>query len=378
MKVRMIELSQQLKYIDIAKVKFVLDNKVCIKDYAYIIHDKDVGVESHIHLMMRFDNAYDTKHVAQWFCVAEQYLCKIKGKFGDALLYLTHGNAPTKYQYAVDEVVSNFDFQNEKVSGGDSRRIEIEKLIDDGVIKEYNLYKYIDVVEYDKYKKSIDNAFSFRAKRLRGVERKMNCIFISGGSQTGKTTFAKQWAVDQGYDFFVSGSSNDPFDGYEGQDCIILDDLRPSDWKFSDLLKILDNNTASMVKSRYKNVLLECKVVVITTILDIDDFYKKLQEYDDEPIIQLKRRCSVMIKFDKDFMRQHVWNKNTLQYDYVGMLPNPITAQYNAEKMTDAEKMDLLASVMGYGKDTVEKLKELAELDKMEVTEVKEDVQLGW
>lgn len=41
---------------------------------------------------------------------------------------------------------------------------------------------------------------------------------------------------------------------------IILVDLRPSCMGLSDLLKMLDNNTSSTVKSRYKNKVLECDV----------------------------------------------------------------------------------------------------------------------
>ena len=37
------------------------------------------------------------------------------------------------------------------------------------------------------------------------------------------------------------------------EDVLILDDLRDSDFKFTDLLKILDNHTKSTVKSRYHN-----------------------------------------------------------------------------------------------------------------------------
>ena len=57
----------------------------------------------------------------------------------------------------------------------------------------------------------------------------------SGDAGTGKTTYAKDLAVKKGYSIFVSSGSNDVLDGYGGEDCIILDDLRPSCMGLSDL-----------------------------------------------------------------------------------------------------------------------------------------------
>ncbi|MGM8259467.1 AAA family ATPase, partial (plasmid) [Clostridium perfringens] len=111
----------------------------------------------------------------------------------------------------------------------DERKEEILNLIDAGIIREYNIHDYLTVIEYDKYKKNIDNAFKFRVNKLmQKVERKMDCYFITGRSGTGKTTYAKQLAKEKGYSVYISSGSNDVLDSYQGQDCIILDDLRPS------------------------------------------------------------------------------------------------------------------------------------------------------
>ena len=128
-------------------------------------------------------------------------------------------------------------------------------------------HENITIEEYDKYKKSIDNAFKYRTDIMKGVKRNMECVYI-----TGKSTYAKMMCEDKGYSVFVSSGSNDVLDGYTGQDCIILDDLRPSCMGLSDLLKMLDNNTASTVKSRYKNKVLECKLIIVTSVLKIDEF----------------------------------------------------------------------------------------------------------
>ena len=85
------------------------------------------------------------------------------------------------------------------------------------------------MADYVKYGKQIRTAFEYRLKRLeRMVDRKMDVIYIYGNSGTGKTTYAKMIAQEKGYEIFTSSGTNDPFDGYKGEECVILDDLRGS------------------------------------------------------------------------------------------------------------------------------------------------------
>lgn len=366
MRLKLCDIVQQLEYLSIEKVKQVLEEKSCIRDYAYIIHDKDVDIHGnlkapHIHLALRLNNSYDTKHIAQWFGITENYVSKVKGKWVDVLKYLTHENAKGKFQYSRDKVVSNFNFNDvvDSVSSRrDERREEIISKIVDGEIREYNYFDYIGIVEYDKYKKSIDNAFKYRLDKIKGVERKMECVFITGDSGTGKTTYAKRIAKEKGYSIFVSSGSNDPLDDYKGQDCIILDDLRPSCMGLSDLLKMLDNHTASSVKSRYKNKVLECKMIIITTTLDIDNFFNNVFSEEKETIIQLKRRCSVMIKFDMDYYYNYLYQDSKRDYVYLGKLANPITLERKMEEMSRESQLSKLAEVLGLSKDLIENIRD--------------------
>lgn len=378
LRVRSIELVQQKKLLDIHNMVKVINEKSCIKDFAYIDHNKDVKedgtpVESHVHLMLRFSEVQDTKYIAKWFNVPENQLCKIKGKFADALCYLTHENAPDKYQYDESEVVSNFDFKKEKEKKSSNlRKEEIINKIVSGEIREYNYYEYITINEYDKYRKSIDNAFKYRIDKIKGVSRQMECVFITGDSGTGKTTYAKKIADEKGYSVFVSSGSNDPLDDYKGQDCILLDDLRPSCMGLSDLLKMLDNHTASTVKSRYKNKVLECKMIIITTTLDIDKFFNNVFSEEKETIVQLKRRCNVMLKFDMDYIHNYLWQGKIRNYEYMGKIPNPITLEMNVDNMTTEQKLDKLAEILGLSKDLVETLRDNC------LEEVKDNEQIEW
>ena len=107
-----------------------------------------------------------------------------------------------------EEVHSNFDFAVEAEKAlskkkASQRKEEIIELIRSGVVREYNYTEYITALEYDKFKRAIDNAFTYRRDTLKSLDRHMNVIYIYGGSGTGKTTYAKQLATNKGLSCYI-------------------------------------------------------------------------------------------------------------------------------------------------------------------------------
>lgn len=326
-----------------------------IKDYAWILHDKDVKAdgtpkEEHIHLMLRFKDSVPTDAIlAKLKGVCEvQQLEKMK-KWNSALAYLCHKNAPDKHLYEDAEVHSNFDWlaDAEKAISGNVRLSVILKQIEDGTIKQFNIHDYVTIDEYTTWKRKIDNGFAYRLEKIKGANREMDCIFITGDSGVGKTTLAKEMCEDRGYSVYVSSASNDVVDDYKGQDAIILDDLRPSSLGLSDLLKMLDNNTASSVKSRFRNKVLECKLIIITSTLPIDKFFSQVFESENETKIQLMRRCESYITMTKDKIIYRMWNKASREYDVFPAVDNLITLRYKAEELTPEQKLEKVAQIFG-------------------------------
>ena len=215
--------------------------------------------------------------------------------------------------------------------------------------------KYISAIENDKYSKSIENAFKYREDiLLSNTNRDMKCIFIKGDSGFGKTSFAKVWCKKQGLDFFVSSGSNDPLDGYKGQPAIILDDLRPSTYNLSDLLKLLDNNTATSVKSRYRNKVLETEYIIITTVLDIDTFFKKVFSEEKETIVQLKRRCGYYMEVAKDEIVIYNYDNDKRDYQHNCVIKNPIP-EYIKKNIVKNEESNDLISKFSLSEDDIKK-----------------------
>ena len=350
----------------------VLNEWSVIKDYAWIVHDKDMKddgtpKEPHIHCMLRFNGAVPTKAIlarvasvtGSDIVVKEEHLQKMKN-WNSAVAYLTHENRPDKYQYPREEVISNYDFgaDIDKAMQGKVKLAVLLEGIATGKIKEYNIHEYCTVSEYVEWNSKIKGAFEYRTKTLlmKG-DRDMKCIYIQGDSGTGKTSYAKEVCENKEFSYFVSSGSNDVLDGYGGQDAIILDDLRPSALSLSDLLKMLDNNTSSSVKSRYKNKVLECRLIVITTTLNIDDFFRQVFSEQPETAKQLRRRCETLIKMTKETMEPHAYDRLNDEYLSIGRLPNPIAVKYGlTEERTKEIMADSLLELLGKTKGMEEAL----------------------
>ena len=275
-----------------------------IKKWAYIVHDKD-DTRPHYHIALHFGGAsVDTAQVAKWFNLGytdengvehtgENFISKIKGRWTDVLQYLTHGNdsQKNKYQYPLSDVHANFDFETE---------IANAKTLGD-----FEHYSYAQQLQYVNSLPLSEKAQAF--SRLRklwelqcqlltlNTDRHIQVIFITGKGGTGKTYYAKKLLASQGYDFCVSSSSNDPFQDYMGQKAIILDDMRDTAFGYEDLLKLLDNNTSSSVKSRFSNKVFNGEMIVITSPVPLVYWYKELQYDKNDTLQQLYRRISCYV-----------------------------------------------------------------------------------
>ena len=365
--VRRIEIVSRL-YADDGTVLFDMDKaaaviqakKGVIKEYAYIVHDKDTydndsGAHKkgdlkppHVHLLLRFEDnqPQHTKYIAQWFGVGEQFLAYIKGDWNAACLYLIHFNAKDKFQYAEGEVTANFDYaaliEEARDKEEEEKQPDIDKIIKkilDGEIREYNKTLEIDGLTLVNYSRKIELAFKVRSEYLQATrkERQTECIYITGASGCGKTTLAKKIAESRGFAYFVSSGSNDIMDGYGQEPCLIVDDIRPSVLGLSDLLKMLDPHTACSVKSRYKNKYLNCELVILTTVLDINTFYNNVFLEHDEPITQLKRRCSTYISMDKKNIYISLWDRKAMKYSAPVVYRNTVIDEYTPKENVTAD-----------------------------------------
>lgn len=380
MKNGMYEIVQQTNYITEKQIEDGIKNGFkSILQYAYILHDKDTDKDgkpkaAHYHIYLRFRYSVDSKTVANWFNVEEQYINKIKGRFVDACLYANHSNAPDKYQYDINNIKANFDvaaFQKTKEQAM-SKKQEMDYIediinrISVGEIRDFELNKYVSPILYTKYDTKLEKAFKLFDRNWR-YERRANDIevwFFTGGSGNGKTTIAKAIAeniIEQGKHkgICISSSSNDPLQDYHGEDFLILDDLRDNAFTYTDLVKLLDNNTRSSIKSRYNNKTFYGKYIFITSYLPLEDWYKNRKNKNDavnEDKKQLYRRITKYFNILTDTVEEYniingdLNNKDFIR-SYNNLIPKFLDLKEKQEKVyTDYDvqgAFSIIASKMG-------------------------------
>ena len=340
-KVKACEVMQYWDYMDCDNIDVIISRikrLTNLKSYAIITHDRDTLPNgqlkpAHFHCVLTFSNATTIKSIADCIGVEMQYVEKIRSTTKSARLYLIHRNDPDKYQYSPEDVKASFDY----ISYVDDcpvkqKRENIAQRIESGEIKQYNLWKYVTIDEYSRNYRYYQKCFEYRQNKLKGVDRNMECIFISGASGTGKTTYAKMIAAQKGYACYISSGGKNPLDDYQGEECIILDDTRSSTWNLTDFLKLTDNHTDSLVGCRYYNKsIAECKLLIVTSVKSLDEFYEKATKEDNEPKIQLMRRFKMVIEMSIEYMTIYYYDENEKCHVKIGRVTNPVSALFQPQ-----------------------------------------------
>ena len=294
------EVVSNQEYIKV-DIQEVLRSKKSIKQWAYILHDKD-DTKPHYHIYLNFGKtSVEFADVANWFGVPENFVSEVKGRKTDMLLYLTHGNdsQTNKHQYDPKEVVANFDFEGE---------IAVSK-----VLGNFELFSYAQQLQYvnsmsvsekPKAYATLEKLWKLHCQCLvLHPDRKIEVMFIQGKGGSGKTFYAKKLCEKLGYDYCISSSSNDPFQDYLGQTAMILDDLRDKAFSFEDLLKVLDNHTASSVKSRFSNKVFNGKLIIITSTVPLEHWYYEYRYNSTDTLSQLYRRITSYVHVTKEIIQ---------------------------------------------------------------------------
>lgn len=335
-----------------------------VDTFAFIYHNEEIdkGTTNHIHLMLQFKQTMALDRLEKDFALPNQCFEKIKGRWCNAIAYLTHSNRPEKHQYSIDKVVSNIDVEKvtKEALETQSERLRIEKLLLDYGECKITKRKLLDNINADifhKYNAMYKHMVEYRQMKVR--RRDMRVMYICGSSGSGKTTLAKFLAETNNFDYFVSGSGKDVLDGYDKEECIILDDLRASSFEKAELFKLLDNNTNSSVKSRYKNKDISfCKLLIITSIKSPLELYNWETCGNDvnESFKQFARRLGnrffminaldevVAIKLEQNPFRESEWRQGE-------KIKSPITMKsvfeyFNIANSVDAIMGDILSNAI--------------------------------
>ncbi len=273
-----------------------------------------------------------------------QYIEKAgKGRYvwDNMLSYLIHIKHRDKAQYAPDEVFSYGAERDGKRLYSDYMDIyaDRKKVWDEGRIKvtvrtaqmdadileedilmgrvtrkqvllEDNLYSV-----YARSKRRMDDAFNTYAERkieraIQSMEDgafKMTVFFVTGRSHSGKSVFTdnlvkriqRDMKASFGQEWSVcSCAASNPFDEYEGEEILVMDDLRGVALTTSDWLKLLDPDRVGTGSARYRNRKIASRVIIINAERDVADFFLQVKgrNDDDEAMDQFYRRITARIE----------------------------------------------------------------------------------
>lgn len=298
----MFEIMNECDKLDINKIKLWLQHTSGL--YLGVKHDKD-KTRPHYHIFVKFSGARDIDDISKQCGVEPQYIQSIRN-WKNAIAYAFHltDNAQNdeKYQYNkecvifsngvnIDEIFVNDTIYKEEKTH-DILICELLEKYGNCEITKRDLVDNMDAKDYNKYALQYKRMKEFR--QLKIGDRQMKVMYITGPAGSGKTTLAKYMARVLNYDSFISGSGKDVLDGYDKEECIILDDLRADAFTKAELFKLTDNNTNSSVKSRYANKdISSCKLMIITSIKDPYSLYNWNEDIK-ETFTQFARRLDYM------------------------------------------------------------------------------------
>ena len=310
---------------------------------AYIVHDKDLKednktpAEEHIHIMLQFENERSLNQLAKDIGDNPQQLTIWKDRVENGFSYLIHAtdNSRHKHQYSCDEVKANFDYSamisriSKKVNrvSSISNTKKINGILDLVAMGEMTLSDAKDSLsgsDYakagDKLKKAHELYLERSAEALHKQMVENNELvavhWFYGESETGKSYLAETLAKESGLPYYKTTTMTDPFQFYQAEPIVILDELRPEMIQYSELLSLLNpfSRGKITISSRYFNKALSCKTIYITTPYSPVEFYQgyKLNRFDKGE--QLFRRLSSVLMFDMDSINKMEFQPQYYRY----------------------------------------------------------------
>lgn len=312
-------------------------------EFAGINHDKDTdlvwdgrhqmevieAIPEHVHGVVTLSKKRDLNVIAQWIGLKPEYIDIPRGRYGkeNMLAYLVHAKQPDKYQYDPREVMTfgTFDYiayWEGKKPAWDRHKATVQtkhnKVSADWLVKQVQLglISMREIMSHDSYSQiyadnmtAIDDAFRFYGLKkgfetleaLENGEFELSVLFITGSSGSGKTQFAldliKRREIENGWRSYQASPTN-PMDEYNGEEIVLLDDLRAQSLGATAWLQLLDPRTSAHMGARYKNKQKAFRTLVITSYLNPYEFfsYVKGDGGANEALDQFIRRIMMIVE----------------------------------------------------------------------------------
>lgn len=328
-----------------------------VSDAYAIIHDKDVNeiydLETHtiktepenvhVHILLKFSKGATLISLALQLGIESQYIEKAKSgryAFDNFLAYLIHAKDSEKFQYDPNEVTTlhgkNYlDVVTERYKSWKKGRAKKDisksntslddiylQILNQQISKQEILSDPKLQIIYALNKTKINEAFMTLGEiksnatklALENGEFKKSIIFITGKSGLGKSRFAKTFVKElislaniNNYcwsDVVTAGTNI--FDEINGEEILLLDDVRGDSLTASDWLKLLDPYNISPISARYHNRMGSARVIVITSTKHPLEFFFHTKGNEKEDLSQYIRRIDSLVTLYRETPKSSV------------------------------------------------------------------------
>lgn len=166
-------------------------------------------------------------------------------------------------------------------------RLDIQTVIEKIKLKRPR-EEYEDTSTYVMHKNKFD-AYEQMKQQPRHFVPEVTWLY--GPAGTGKS----RYPYDKHPSVFTCGSIKCRWDGYNNEEVVLIDDFRPQEWDYQDLLRLLDRYPLTLnVKFGYK--IFNSKIIYITSPQSPESYY----EHSSDDYEQLKRRITKVINLKKN------------------------------------------------------------------------------
>ena len=328
-----------------------------VSDAYAIIHDKDVNeiydLETHtiktepenvhVHILLKFSKGATLISLALQLGIESQYIEKAKSgryAFDNFLAYLIHAKDSEKFQYDPNEVTTlhgkNYlDVVTERYKSWKKGRAKKDisksntslddiylQILNQQISKQEILSDPKLQINYALNKTKINEAFMTLGEiksnatklALENGEFKKSIIFITGKSGLGKSRFAKTFVKElislaniNNYcwsDVVTAGTNI--FDEINGEEILLLDDVRGDSLTASDWLKLLDPYNISPISARYHNRMGSARVIIITSTKHPLEFFFHTKGNEKEDLSQYIRRIDSLVTLYRETPKSSV------------------------------------------------------------------------
>ncbi|HEM6556802.1 TPA: AAA family ATPase [Streptococcus suis] len=324
-----------------------------VSDAYAINHDKDVNeiydletnkiktelASPHVHILLKFTKGSTLTNFALQLGIEPQYIEKAKvGKWGydNLLAYITHQKDPEKFQYDPKEVITlqgkdYLEIVKERYKVWQQGRVKKDisksnasldeiylQILSQQITKQEILSDPKLQILYALNKTKINEAFmtlgeiksNATKQALENGEFKKTIIFITGKSGLGKSRFAKTFIKElislantnkyRWSDVVTAGTNI--FDEVNGEEILLLDDVRGDSLTASDWLKLLDPYNISPISARYHNRMGSARVIIITSTKHPLEFFFHTKGNEKEDLSQFIRRTDTLVSLTEELV----------------------------------------------------------------------------